>query len=92
MAAAAKAAQNPTAAKLHQTVPTGGKQPCKQLATKAAWRAAPKKLTKPHTHYAIIAMWEIHHFQKSVDLLIPLLPFQHLIREIAQDFKYDLHF
>ena len=34
----------------------------------------------------------IHHFQKSVGLLIPLLPFQCLIREIAQDFKYDLHF
>ena len=91
-AAAAKATQNPTATKPRKTDNTGGKQPRKQLATKAVQKAAPKKLTKPHTHYAIIAMWEIHRFQKSVDLLIPLLPFQYLIREIAQDFKYDLHF
>ena len=37
-------------------------------------------------------MQEIHRFQKSVDLLIPLLPFQGLIREITQDFKYNLRF
>ena len=36
-------------------------------------------------------MWEIHHFQKSVDLLIPLLPFQWL-HKITQDFRMDLHF
>ena len=37
-------------------------------------------------------MHEIQRFQKSVDLLIPLLPFQRLICEIAQDFKTDLQF
>ena len=37
-------------------------------------------------------MQEIHHFQKSVDLLIPLLPFQWLVHGIAQDFRMDLHF
>ena len=70
------------------TDPTVGKTPSKQLTTKAAHKAAPKK---PCTHYAIIAMWVIHHFQKSVDLLIPLLPFQRLIREIVQNFRIDLH-
>ena len=34
----------------------------------------------------------ICHFQKSVDLLISLLPFQQLVYEIAQDFRMDLHF
>ena len=37
-------------------------------------------------------MHEIWYFQKSVDLLIPLLPFQRLICEIAQDFKVGLWF
>ena len=37
-------------------------------------------------------MREICHYQKSVNLLIPLLPFQRLVREITQDFKMDLHF
>ena len=37
-------------------------------------------------------MWEIHCFQKSVDLLIPLLPFQQLVHEIVQDFRLNLHF
>ena len=67
----------------------GGKTPQEQLAAKATCRAVP---TKPHMHYAIITMREICHFQKSVDLLIPLLPFQHLICEIAQGFRMDLHF
>ncbi len=31
-------------------------------------------------------------FQKSTDLLIRKLPFQRLVREIAQDFKNDLRF
>ena len=38
------------------------------------------------------ALREIHRFQKSVDLLIPLLPFQRLVREVAQDFRTNLHF
>ena len=35
---------------------------------------------------------EIRHFQRSVDLLIPLLPFQRLVHEIAQDCRMDLRF
>ena len=37
-------------------------------------------------------MREIHCFQKSVDLLIPLLPFQWLVHEIVQDFRLNLRF
>ena len=51
---------------------TTGKPPHQQLATKAPQKQAPMK---PCMHYALIAMWEICHFQKCVDLLIPLLPF-----------------
>ena len=38
------------------------------------------------------ALHNIHHFQKSTALLICKLPFQRLVREIAQDFKTDLRF
>ena len=40
----------------------------------------------------MVALREIRHFQRSVDLLIPLLPFQRLVREIAQDCRMDLRF
>uniref|UniRef100_A0A3Q1ETW2 Core Histone H2A/H2B/H3 domain-containing protein n=1 Tax=Acanthochromis polyacanthus TaxID=80966 RepID=A0A3Q1ETW2_9TELE len=62
---------------------TGGKAPMKQLATKA----------KPH-HYrpGTVALREIRCYQKSTELLIRKLPFQRLVREIAQDFKTDLRF
>ena len=40
----------------------------------------------------IMALREIRHYQKSTVLLIRKLPFQRLVREIAQDFKMDLRF
>ena len=39
-----------------------------------------------------VALREIRRYQKSTELLILKLPFQRLVREIAQDFKFDLHF
>ena len=47
---------------------------------------------KPHWNYVLITLREIQHFQKSMDLLMPLLPFQRLVCEIAQDFNMNLHF
>ena len=38
------------------------------------------------------ALREIRHYQKSTRLLIRMLPFQRLVREIAQDIKTDLRF
>uniref|UniRef100_A0A8D3AI48 Histone H3 n=1 Tax=Scophthalmus maximus TaxID=52904 RepID=A0A8D3AI48_SCOMX len=62
---------------------TGGKAPRKQLATKA----------KPHRYRpGTVALREIRRYQKSTELLIRKLPFQRLVREIAQDFKTDLRF
>ncbi|TKR58690.1 hypothetical protein L596_030101 [Steinernema carpocapsae] len=71
---------------------TGGKAPRKQLATKAARKSAPSSggVKKPHRYR--VALREIRKYQKSTELLIRKLPFQRLVREIAQDFKTDLRF
>ena len=70
-----------------------GKTPRKQLTTKATHKSGTGvKTVKPHWIYVIIAMREIHHYQKSINLLIPLLLFQRLIHEIAQDFRLNLWF
>ena len=74
---------------------TGGKAPRKQLATKAARKSAPATggVKKPHRYRpGTVALREIRRYQKSTDLLIRKLPFQRLVREIAQDFKTDLRF
>jgi histone H3 len=84
---------------------TGGKAPRKQLATKAARKSAPATggVKKPHRYRYLInssninrpgtvALREIRRYQKSTELLIRKLPFQRLVREIAQDFKADLRF
>ena len=67
---------------------TGGKAPRKQLASKAARKSAPVTggVKKPHRYKpGTVALREIR-------LLIRKLPFQRLVREIAQDFKSDLRF
>jgi histone H3 len=74
---------------------TGGKAPRKQLATKAARKSAPTAggVKKPHRYRpGTVALREIRKYQKSTELLIRKLPFQRLVREIAQDFKSDLRF
>jgi len=67
---------------------TGGKAPRKQLATKAARKSAPATggVKKPHRYRpGTVALREIRKYQKSTELLIRKLPFQRLVREIAQD-------
>ena len=74
---------------------TGAKAPRKQLATKVARKSAPATggVKKPHRYRpGTVALREIRRFQKSTELLIRKLPFQRLVREIAQDFKTDLRF
>jgi histone H3 len=74
--------------------PTRGKAPRKQLATKAA-RAATQDpgRRKPHRYRpGTVALREIRRYQKSSDLLLRKLPFQRLVREIAQQFQEDLRF
>ncbi|XP_055980133.1 histone H3.3C-like [Sorex fumeus] len=72
----------------------GRKTPSKQLATKAAHKSVPATggRQKPHRYRPdTLALREIRHYQKSTELHICKLPFQRLVREIAQDFKTDLH-
>ena len=74
---------------------TGGKAPRKQLATKAARKAAPPVggCKKPHRYRpGTVALREIRRYQKSTDLLLRKLPFQRLAREIAQIISGDLRF
>ncbi|XP_017720098.1 PREDICTED: histone H3.3C-like, partial [Rhinopithecus bieti] len=74
---------------------TGGIAPREQLSTKAARTSAPSTggVKKPHRYRpGTVALREIRRYQKSSELLIRKLPFQSLVREIAQDFKTDLCF
>ena len=63
-------------------------------ATKAARKSAPATtggVKKPHRFRpGTVALREIRRYQKSTELLIRKLPFQRLVREIAQDFKTHL--
>lgn len=74
---------------------TKGKAPRKQLTSKAARKSEPGTgMVKKARRYrpGTVALREIRRYQKSTDLLIRKLPFQRLVREIAQDFKSDLRF
>ena len=77
---------------------TGAKAPRKNIGNKAARKTASgpvvsSSIKKPHKYRpGTVALREIRKFQKSTDLLIRKLPFQRLVREIAQDFKADLRF
>ncbi|ONK56285.1 uncharacterized protein A4U43_C10F6120 [Asparagus officinalis] len=59
----------------------------KQTARKSTGGKAPRKQLPPKPPGR-----EIRKYQKSTELLIRKLPFQRLVREIAQDFKTDLRF
>lgn len=64
-----------------------GKSPRKKAPLKGGVRKAVHRW-RPGT----VALREIRRYQKSTDLLIPKLPFQRLVREIAQELKPDLRF
>ncbi|TPX33523.1 hypothetical protein SmJEL517_g03622 [Synchytrium microbalum] len=92
---AAKHAKRVTIQVADLQLSTGGKAPRKQLATKSARKSAPATggVKKPHRYRpGTVALREIRRYQKSTELLIRKLPFQRLVREIAQDFKTDLRF
>ena len=74
---------------------TGGKAPRKDLAAIAARKSGPATggVKKPYRFRpGTVALREIRKYQKSTELLIRKLPFQRLVREIANDFKTDLRF
>ncbi|KAL1791242.1 histone H3 [Sigmodon hispidus] len=69
----------------------------KQIARKSTGGKAPPPansapstggVKKPHRYRpGTLALREIRRYQKSTELLIRKLPFQRLVREIAQDLK-----
>ena len=73
---------------------TGGKPPRKQLATKAAPKSRGRGGVKKTHRYrpGTVSLCEFRRYQKSPDLLIRKLPFQRLVREIAQDTFLELRF
>lgn len=72
----------------------GGKAPRKALMKLAVRKATPSQLPKKHYRYrpGTVALREIRKYQGSTELLLRKLPFQRLVREIAQDFRSDLKF
>jgi histone H3 len=77
---------------------TGSKPYRKQNPTKAtkatkATKVEGAKPKKPRRYRpGTVALREIRKYQKSTELLIRKLPFQRLVREVAQSFKTDLRF
>lgn len=82
---------------------TGGKAPRKQLVPKAGRKktSVTGAIKKPATagikkprrfRSGTVALREIRRYQKSTELLMRKLPFQRLVREVAQDFKVDIRF
>ena len=48
---------------------------------------------KPHRYRpGTVALREIRRYQKSTELLVRKLPFQRLVREVAQDFRMEMRF
>jgi len=69
------------------------KTACKTAKKKPAGKTTMAFLKKPHRFRpGTVALREIRRYQKSTELLIRKLPFQRLVREIAQDYKTDLRF
>jgi histone H3 len=67
---------------------TGGKVPRKHVASKAARKMTPAGGGIKRAHRfrpGTVALREIRKFQKSTDLLLRKLPFQRLVREVAQE-------
>ena len=60
----------------------------------AARKKAMQQATKTKRRYrpGMAALREIRKYQRSTDLLLRKLPFQRLVREIAQDFKKGMRF
>ena len=80
-----------------KTIPKKSRAPenLRDRAKKAERKPAPKTggLKKPHRYRpGVLALREIRRYQKSTELLVRKLPFQRLIREIAEDFATDMRF
>lgn len=75
---------------------TGGKAPRKQLTAKAARKstAIPSNMgvKKPRFKTGTVALRDVRHYQKSVELLIRKLPFQRYVKSTVYAQKADMRF
>ncbi|XP_074365266.1 histone H3.2-like [Apium graveolens] len=74
---------------------TGDKAPHTQLLTLAQRMAAPNVggVQRPEKYRpGVIALRQIVKYQKTTELLIRKLPFQRLVKEIAQNIKKNFRF
>jgi len=86
---------------------TGGKPPAnfaKKTAQGTPLGQLGYKVSHPYHEYphmvkkthrfrpGTVALREIRHYQKTTEMLIRKLPFQRLVREIAQNFKVNVRF
>ncbi len=72
---------------------TAAKTPKKTMSSKTKTTKAPGDVKRAHRFRpGTVALRHIRQYQKSTELLIRKLPFQRLVRYIANDFKTDLRF
>ena len=84
------APRSPPRSALTPAPPAPPPAPQKPAIRRLARRGGVKK---PHRYRpGTVALREIRRYQKSTELLVRKLPFQRLVREIAQEFKTDLRF
>ena len=83
-------------ARTKQTARVVGQQqhPGKKVLLVPRPAKTPNNARKPRRRFrpGTVALREIRKYQKSTDLLIRKLPFQRLVREVAQDYKTDVRF
>ncbi|KAJ7353016.1 histone H3, partial [Mycena albidolilacea] len=70
-----------------------GKAPRRQLDAVTLMKHAPVPPKKPHRFRpGTVVLHHIRQYQKTTDLLIKKVPFQCLVKEIAQNYKVDIQF
>lgn len=70
---------------------TGGKIPSRKIPRKSVG-AMPLRRRRRRNPPGNQVLKEIRKYQRSTDLLLLRMPFQRLVREIAQEYKTDLRF
>lgn len=78
-------------ARTKQAAPSSGGMMMASASASASVKQQ-KKQKKQRYRPGTVALREIRKYQKSTELLVRKLPFQRLVREIADSFKTDLRF
>jgi len=72
---------------------SGVKRPRKRVSSKKTHTQRTGGIKKPHRYRpGTVALREIKRYQKSTNLLVRKLPFQRIVKDIAQQWKQDVRF